>query len=95
MNAKLANFILVHPFGFLTDSEVPLLIAIDPLCLLLVRCQQCRFLAPANQLQHIITALEFAGDYVRDVSFPDELIQDARNSVNESHSELTTLHRRD
>lgn len=57
-------------FGFLSERDLATL-AQSPahrLAQVIVRCNQCRFIAPADQTAHIIKALEAAGDYVRDVS---------------------------
>jgi len=59
-------------FGFLTDGDTQVL-AKDESCRLeqlLVRCGSCRFVCSAQDVAHIVSALELAGDYVRDVSFP-------------------------
>lgn len=59
--------------GFLSEEDVAA-IAMDEttrLTLLLVRCGGGRFLAPAQDVAHFITAIEASGrDYVRDVSIP-------------------------
>jgi len=58
--------------GFLKDYEVKR-IASDPehrLFLLLVRCGACRFLAPAQDVEHLERCIAAGGDYVRDVSIP-------------------------
>lgn len=61
--------------GFLRDTDVEL-VAADPttrLTLLLVRCGGCRFLAPAQDVAHLIAIIERDGtDYIRDVSRPAE-----------------------
>ncbi len=64
----LQSFIQANPY--LTDKTILDLQKIDRLCPVLVRCGQCRFTAGAQDVPHIIKALETAGDYVRDVSFP-------------------------
>ena len=59
-------------YGFVTAAEVALL-ASHPdarLWQLLVRCGGCRFVAGAQDVAKLITAIEAIGDYVRDVSFP-------------------------
>jgi hypothetical protein len=59
--------------GFLRAEDVAV-IAADPrtrLTLLLVRCGNCRFLAPADQVKHLIDIITREGtDHVRDVSLP-------------------------
>lgn len=69
MNA-LQQFIQDRPFGFVTEAELPALIALDRLCPLLVRCGGCRFTAGAQYIAHLVKCIEAGGDYVRDVSFP-------------------------
>lgn len=57
-------------YGFLDEHDLATL-AKSPahrLTLVLVRCNQCRFIAPADQTKHIMDALEAAGDYIRDAS---------------------------
>ncbi len=58
-------------FGFLAGADLATL-ASDPthrLTLVLVRCGRCRFVAPAQDVQFLIDAIEKAGaDYVRDAS---------------------------
>ena len=60
--------------GFLRDTDVQTLAADDACRLdqLLVRCGSCRFICAAQDVPHIIAALESSGDYVRDVSYPSE-----------------------
>ena len=59
--------------SFLTEAAVAG-IATDPsprLTLLLVRCGGCRFLAPAQDVQHLVDIITREGtDYIRDVSVP-------------------------
>ena len=59
--------------GFLKDTDVAV-IAADPatrLQMLLVRCGNGRFMAPAQDVKHFIDLIERPeGDYVRDVSLP-------------------------
>ncbi len=66
----LQQFIASKPCGFITDADLPAIIELDRLCPLLVRCGGCRFTAAAQYIAHMIKAIEAAGDYVRDVSFP-------------------------
>ena len=72
------SFMLTKPFGFITKSDVPDVIKMSPLQLLLVRCGGCRFLAPAQDVNKLIAAIEQAGDYVRDVSFTASEMDEAR-----------------
>lgn len=69
MNA-LQQFIQSKPMGFLRDTDIPKLIALDRLCQVLVRCGGCRFTCSAQDVGHLIECVEAGGDYVRDVSFP-------------------------
>ena len=57
--------------GFITERDVATLAAHDDTRLIrcLVRCGACRFIAPAQDVQHLIAIIEADGrDYVRDVS---------------------------
>lgn len=57
--------------GFVTKEDLQEIIQINRLELLLVRCGGCRFLAPAQDVDRLITLVEATGEeYVRDVSFP-------------------------
>lgn len=80
MTLALANLILSKPFGFVTDADLPQIIALDRLVWLLVRCgaQHGRFAAPAQDIPQLIATIEATGDWVRDVSFPSCLIDEAR-----------------
>lgn len=79
MNAALAKLVLAAPFGFITEAQLPQVINADRLCLLLVRCGQCRFMAPAQDVAFLLTCIEAGGDYRRDVSFPSSVIDQAKN----------------
>lgn len=57
-------------YGFLRDTNLPELIAIDRLCQVLVRCGGCRFTCAAQDVTHLEACVTAGGDYVRDVSFP-------------------------
>ena len=83
MNAGLANFILSRQYGFIQDGDLPEIIKLDPLCWLLVRCgaQHGRFSAPAQNIGQLVSTIEAAGDWVRDVSFPSQCIDEARAFV--------------
>lgn len=70
MNNSLQRFILLRPGGFIKQSDMPELAAIDRLCPVLVRCGGCRFTCAAQDAPIIIRAIERDGDYLRDVSFP-------------------------
>src|SRR5881392_2872760 len=67
---KLQEFIDSKPMGFLSEADIPKLIALDRLCPVLVRCGGCRFTCGAQDVQHLMRCVEAGGDYVRDVSFP-------------------------
>lgn len=51
---------------YLTPVTLRMLVARDRLRPVLVRMDRCRFTAPAQDVQHIIDALEEAGDHCRD-----------------------------
>lgn len=55
-------------FGYLNEQNINKLVELDRLYPVLVRCDGCRFSAPAQDIVHIITLIEKGGDYVRDVS---------------------------
>ena len=59
-------------FGFLDYLQVETIAKDDAtrLQLLLVRCHEGRFLAPAQDVAGLIEAVEKGGWYVRDVSLP-------------------------
>jgi hypothetical protein len=58
--------------GFVSHEDVAAMTAhpAHRLVPLLVRCGGTRFVAPAQNVDTMIAAIERAGDYVRDVSFP-------------------------
>ena len=62
------KFIADHPGGFLKDTDMPALIAMHRLCPVVVRCGNCRFVAGAQDVPHLIKCIRAGGDYVRDVS---------------------------
>lgn len=60
-----------NSMGFVTEAELTQIAAGQSTRLrpILVRCGGCRFVAPADQIQHLIDIIEREGsDYVRDVS---------------------------
>lgn len=60
---------LKNKLGFVTDKDLPNVIAENPRQMILVRCGCGRFLATADQVQHFIDIIEREkSDYVRDVS---------------------------
>lgn len=67
---KLQSFIQSKPCGFLTEADMPELIALDRLCPVLVRCGGCRFTCAVQDVDHLVACISAGGDYVRDVSFP-------------------------
>lgn len=77
-NLTLANQIQERG-GFLLDTMIPELIAIDRLMLVLVRCGNGRFLCPVQDVKHFVTIIEehnktvgvtLDSDYIRDISLP-------------------------
>jgi len=59
-------------YPYVNETEVKRLAA-NPatrLTQLLVRCGRCRFVAAAQDVPFLIDAIERAGDYVRDCSYP-------------------------
>lgn len=73
MNA-LETFLAGKPFGFITDKDLPELIALHPLCQCLVRCGCCRFVCAAQDVAHLLKCIDAGGDYVRDVSVTSQEI---------------------
>jgi len=67
MNA-FETFLAARPFGFITDKDLPELIALHRLCQCLVRCGCCRFTCAAQNIAHLLKCIDAGGDYVRDVS---------------------------
>ena len=59
-------------YGFMTAAEVAILAAHPEgrLVRVLVRCGSCRFVCAAQDVMHLIGAVESIGDYVRDCSIP-------------------------
>jgi hypothetical protein len=82
MNA-LQTFIASKPCGFLRDTDMLALIALDRLCPVLVCCGGCRFTCAAQNLAHLEKCITAGGDYVRDVSFPTGSADRAANWVPE------------
>lgn len=57
--------------GFLTLHDVRIIAKQDRMMMLLVRCNNCRFIAPAQNIKWLIDIIERDGqDYVRDISIP-------------------------
>ena len=57
--------------SFIRKGDLPEVVTLSRLEPLLVRCDGCRFTAPAQDVAHLIEIIERDGaDYVRDVSFP-------------------------
>jgi len=57
--------------GFLTMQDIKVIAKEDRLKQILVRCGNCRFLAAAQDVKHLIDIIERDGkDHVRDVSLP-------------------------
>lgn len=67
---ELQKFIDSKLRGFLKETDMHGLIALDRLCPVLVRCGCGRFTCPAQDAAHFIKCVEAGGDYVRDVSLP-------------------------
>lgn len=57
--------------GFLTLNDVRVIEKENRMMMLLVRCGNCRFLAPAQNIKWLIDIIERDGkEYVRDISIP-------------------------
>jgi len=60
---------LKDSYGFVTDLDMPAVVAEDRLYPCLVRCGGGRFKCPAQNVKHFVDIIEADGrDYVRDVS---------------------------
>jgi len=69
VNTKIAELFHRHGYGCLTAADMPELIAADPKRLCLIRCNRARFLAPAQDVPHLVDIITREGsDWVRDVS---------------------------
>ena len=72
-NQEIIKKLKLDQFGFLSTVTLTQLAQLDRLHPVLVRCDRCRFTAPAQDVQHIIDLLEHdKGDWVRDVSLAAE-----------------------
>ena len=60
MNA-FQTFIASHPFGFVTESDLPVLVSIHRLCPCIIRLGNGRLTAPAQDVAHIIEMIEASG----------------------------------
>lgn len=74
-------------FGFVTSKDMPVILALDPLQPLLVRCGACRFVCGAQYLEHMMRCVGAGGDYVRDVSIPADHMAAARAAVLEDRQD--------
>ncbi len=64
-----------YTLGYLSSIDIATLAGDEStrLTQCLVRCGSCRFLAPAQDVAHLISIIETDGrDYVRDVSLPSK-----------------------
>lgn len=84
MTKELAKFILsTKNSGYmLSEAEIRMVINMDRLCQLLWRCGTCRFSAPAQYYDTLLNMVGKGGDYVRDISF-------TRQEIDQAKSELT------
>lgn len=57
-------------YGFITEKDVPELIAENPNYEVLLRCGSNRFVCKITELKNQIEKVYASGDYLRDVSFP-------------------------
>jgi hypothetical protein len=65
------NVIDATQHGFVAPEQIPQIVAEDRFFRLLVRCNNGRFLCPAQDAQHFIDLVNASGkDWVRDVSIP-------------------------
>ncbi len=80
---KLQQFIASKPGGYLKDTDILTLVALDRLCPVLVRCGGCRFTCAAQDVAHLEACITAGGDYIRDVSFPVGSLEKAANWVQE------------
>lgn len=89
---KLESFIAGLPCGFITEKQLPELIALDRLHPVLVRCGGGRFTCGAQDVEHFLKCVAAGGDYVRDVSLPVGSAERARAWV-EEESVAKCVHR--
>ena len=54
--------------GFVTEEDMPGLIALRPLCQCLIRCGDCRLVCAVQDVPRLIHCLEAEGTHIRDVS---------------------------
>lgn len=79
MNESLAAFIVSRPEGLLDSADVQTLVALDPLCLVAVRCEGGMFLAPARYVAHFISLLERdERETVLSVAIPEDKQREAQ-----------------
>ena len=74
---KLQQFLAARPGGFISETDVPEIVAIDRLCPCLVRCGCVRFTCGAQYVKEMIAMVEKSGDYVRDVSVTAQAMERA------------------
>ena len=55
-------------YGFITDQDLPSIIAEDRFTRCLVRCGGGRFACSAQDVAHFVSIVDGSDDYVRDVS---------------------------
>lgn len=76
MNA-LQKFLISKECGFLKDSDMPTLIALDRFCPVAVRFQMCRLTCSAQNVEHIIKTMRAGGDELRDVAIASNALERA------------------
>ena len=65
---------LTEQMGFITDVDLPAIVAFAPRTQLLVRCNIGRFLTAAESVKSFVDIITREGsDWVRDVSIPEPL----------------------
>ena len=69
-----------QPFGFVTAGQMAEVIRLDPLVPMLMRCGCNRYVVPAVLVAATIEAVKGGGDYLRDVSFTAQELEEARQS---------------
>ena len=82
---------LQKPFGFVTSADMPEIIRFAPIVPLLMRCGRERYLMPACLVSQTIAVIEANGDYLRDVSFPVHILDEARKAQKQDKARVAGL----
>jgi hypothetical protein len=61
MHPKIAELYHRHGYGFLTTADLPELVAVDRLSFALCVAEACRFIAPAQDVAHLVAIIDARG----------------------------------